>query len=118
VAFQPSQEGMEIEVVLKELQKCESCNKTMLKSSYTSHLNSVEHKGKFLSTNSNHQQQHQSSTNHIQPQQQHINSGIQSLIDADSELAMNYDVQLMKEIMTRNDIKKQFLVFQLFSEDL
>jgi hypothetical protein len=89
----------------KALQNCESCNKTMLKSSYTSHLKSVGHKRKALSTDSNHQQLHQSNTNHIQPQQQHINSGIQSLIDADSVLAINFDVQLIKEIMTRDDIK-------------
>jgi hypothetical protein len=51
----------------KALQNCESCSKTMLKSSYTSHLKSMGHKIKLLSTDSNHQQPHQSNTNHIQP---------------------------------------------------
>jgi hypothetical protein len=65
----------------------------------------VGHIRNALSNDSNHQQPHQSNTNHIQPQQQLSNSGIQSLIDADSVPTIIYNVQLMNKIMTRDDIK-------------
>ena len=90
-------------VELKRLQKCESCDKTMLKTSYSSHLKSKLHIKNALSNSSN-QQPHLSNTKHIQPQQQLSNSGIQSLIDADNEPIIIYNVELINKTMI-SDIK-------------
>jgi hypothetical protein len=93
-------------VVHKSQHKCEICDKTILKSSFNSHLNSEGHKNNLSYTASNHQQPQQSNTNHIQPQQQRINLGIQSIINADNELAIKYDVILMKKIMKKNNNRR------------
>jgi hypothetical protein len=89
------------EVVDESKQKCEICDKCVLKSNFKAHLNSGRHTKKVASTVSNQQQPQQSNANHIQPHQQHNNLGIQSLIDADRGMTINYDTQLMEKIMAK-----------------
>jgi hypothetical protein len=86
-------------------QKCEICNKTLLKRNFDTHLTSVGHKTKASRTGSDHQQSQQPIANSIPPQQQHNKSGIQSILDADRSLAIKYDVQLMEDVMTRDDFR-------------
>ncbi len=65
-----------LEVLDKLRQRCEICDQTMLRTSFERHLNTGRHKKKLEPTASVHQQPQQANANHIQPQQQRINSGI------------------------------------------
>lgn len=95
--------GDNIEEVDKTKKRCNLCNKSYLRRRFEVHTASEKHrKSLTLHGAPNHQQPQQSETNHTQPQQQNIDSGIQSILDAHRELAINYDVNLMRNIMAKH----------------